>query len=255
MRAQGKTAEWGLRAASKKVLCVALAGAVATGFSFAMMNAAPVRADALTYTGFLTMKQFDGNHVAYLGQTTETCAFTGSGVAPSKVTISNKKVAVTPYNGPSELYIDFKKVGTTTITYYVKGKKHTAKWTIKKFTNPFATFKTGTTNLKKYGKKAYFNGTITGRGASKIYTGATKDFVYQDGTAQGASLPEGLQVGKKLIVKASSGWKIYGLYADTKAIKSGATIAKGTGTVSVLMQNKKDKTIVHYTITNNDEWG
>ena len=246
--------EWGLRATGKKLLCVALAGAVATGFSFAMMNAAPAKADALTYTGFLTMKQFDGNHVAYLGQTTETCAFTGSGVAPTKVTISNKKVAVTPYNGPSELYIDFKKVGTTTITYYIKGKKHTSKWTIKKFTNPFATFKTGTANLKKYGKASYFNGTINGRGASKIYTGAPKEFMYQDGTAQGTCVDTPLQTGKKLVVKASSGWKVYGIYSDSKAIKSGAVIAQGTGTVHVLMQNKKDKTIVHYSVMNN-EWG
>ena len=234
-----------------RVLCVALAGACALGCGVAMAGATATQADALTYTAYLTMDQFDGNHVAYLGQTTETLVFTGNGVTPTDLKSSNKKVAVFPVEGiPASLYVDFKKAGTTTITYKVNGKKHTSKWTIKKFTNPFATFKSGSKNLKSAGSAAALNGTITGQ--ASVYTLEGKDFLYQDGTAQGDSLD--LQEGKKLIVKPSKGWKVYHINMGGKHVKSGTVVPKGTGTVTVLMQNKKDKTIVNYTLSGG-EWG
>lgn len=249
-----KTMAQALGSKQKRLACLALAGACA--LSCGVIAAAAVNtseAEALTYTGFLSQKQFDGKHVAYLGQKTETCAAL-IGSTPSNVKVTNKKVATIPYSGPSELYVDFKAKGSTKITYKVNGKTHTSSWTIKKFTNPFATFKTGSKNLKSYGSAANFNGTITGYDQAPIYTGIQKDIVYQDGTAQGDSI-KGLQTGKKLVVKASKGWKIYSINSGGMKIKNGQVIPKGTGSVSVIMQNKQDKTLVHYVVSNTSDWG
>lgn len=252
MSIQSKTVGQSLQLKGKRLLCLALAGACAASFGVVAAAVTASEANAMSSTAYLTLKQFDGSHVAYKGQTTETLAATGNSEAATKVKSSNKKIGVISYSGPGGFYVDFKKVGTTTVTYNFGGKAHTSKWTIKKFTNPFATFTTGTKNLKSYGKAKYFNGTVTGQ--ASIYTGCKKDFVYQDGTAAGDVLPVSLQLNKKLVVKPSSGWKIYNLNADGKTIKSGAVISQTTGTVHVLMQNKKDKTIVHYAIASST-WG
>lgn len=238
---------------SEKMIRLALIGACAMGCGVVAAGVTAGQAEALTYSGFLSMEQFDGKHVVYFGQKTETAAVL-TGMTPSNVKVSNKKVAVIPYSGPGELYVDFKKIGTTKVTYKVKGKAHTSTWIVKKYSNPFATLKSGSKDLKKFAGASYFDGTITGYNSAPIYTGVQKDIVYQDGTSSGGSI-SGLKSGQKLVVKPAKGWKIYSLNIAGNEIKSGSVVPKGTGTVSVVMQNKKDKTIVNYNISDNSMWG
>ncbi len=239
---------------SEKMVRLALIGACAMGCGVVAAGVTAGQAEALTDT-YLTMKQFDGKHVVYLGQSQRTgMGVSTDGQVATNIKVSNKKVATTPYPESGQLYVDFHKTGTTKITYKVKGKMHTSTWTVKKYSNPFATLKSGTKDLKKYTGKGYFDGSITGYGAAPIYIGVQKDIMYQNGTAEGQSI-SGLKSGQKLVVKPAKGWKVYSLNIAGNEIKSGSVVPKGTGTVSVVMQNKKDKTIVSYNISDNSMWG
>lgn len=134
----------------------------------------------------------------------------------SKVKLSNKNVAKIKYKGNWDFTVELKKAGTTTITYTYKGKTYKHKLVVNKYTNPMKSFKVGSTEYKTKFKK-----TPICNVKSKIS-------------------------GKKVKVKAASGWKISEILVSTtngeKRVKNGYKLKKGESYVTVVLKNKKKGT-------------
>lgn len=128
-------------------------------------------------------------------------------------------------DSPSEkkdiLFIHANRPGKSTVTYTYKGANRKVNINVKKYTRPVSSLKIGKTN----------------------YTTKLK----KDARIRGAM---GRIGGKKVSVKATSGWKISGIYVryidyarDTaykwKKIKNGALIPKKYNDIEIVMQNKK----------------
>jgi len=119
---------------------------------------------------------------------------------------------------PYSITIHLKKAGTTTIKYKYKGKTYTHTFIAKKYVNPAKTLKIG----------------------SKNYAGKFKAMNYYD--------LKKAQPGKKVVLKAKSGWKLKEVIINTYKNKqyiekhkkaSGFTLTKYDESMAVLWQHKK----------------
>lgn len=169
------------------------------------------------------------------GDEANTLVYVSDAYKPiTKCKSSNKQVAtvkVTKYApedhggytipGYYTLSVTLKKAGTTKITYYYKGKKHTATFKVQKYVNPIKSFKLGSKEYKKC-----FN-------AKNLFMNPRVGY------------PTTLSTGKiqgKLKITPASGWKINRIYYgseqtnNVERIKNGATVSKN---FTVEMKNKK----------------
>ena len=141
------------------------------------------------------------------------------GAAPTKVKLSNKKVArIVMDEEAGRLEVEAKKPGKTTLTYKFKGKKHKVKIRIYKYRNPVASFKVGGKQYKsRYNKKQ-----IIDFGTKRI------------------TLPAG-----KVKVVPAKNWKLktidFTWAGAGKTIKNGGKMPKNAEYMTVTLRNKKTK--------------
>ena len=135
-------------------------------------------------------------------------------------------------SGPegNAIMLTFKKAGTAKVSYTWKGKKHTVKFVVKKYTNPLKLFKIGS---KKFTAKFKKN-------AVGYY---------------------GPLIGGKLQIKAKANWKpvqVKTIGADygPKSIKNGSTLKKGKAVIVLAtFKNKKTGVVQQVTLVSSLNYG
>jgi len=214
----GKTMSLRNPAVALACACVLLAGCLAA-VALSPSNAL-AEPDAISdFKGTMKLAFLDGDNA-------HTYWAKGEGKIKSAKS-SNKKVAtvkVKNSDGFSQLIVTQKKTGTTKISFKLDGKKRTVKLVLAKYANPAKSFKIGSKQLvKKYNKHRYCLGP------------------YDWETI----------VGKKITVKAKSGWKVAGIYVVhpvvdrdiTKKVGNGYKFKTHESLAYVKFVNKKTKTV------------
>lgn len=143
-----------------------------------------------------------------------------SKIKSSKESVAGAWFTEDPRGKDNCLVVEGMKPGTAKISYTYKGKRHTATFVFKKWTNPVKSLTIGKKQCAKYFK------TSTGFRYSEVYGKGGNDMA-----------------GKKLKVTAAKGWKIKSIKYTTsdklKTLKNGGTVPKAYNIVIIQLKNNK----------------
>ncbi|MBR3327748.1 MAG: hypothetical protein IKG22_10560 [Atopobiaceae bacterium] len=122
----------------------------------------------------------------------------------------------------NDFFICGVKPGRTTVTFKYLGKKRTINVVVKKYVNALQAIKLGKTSIR-------------GRFKTSSYTKAAKLLKKNR--------------GKKFTVKAKKGWRVCFKAPGYLDLKNGSKIPKDATTITVVLQNTKDKGAIEYTVS------